>query len=222
MIDFVKEIQTRSSSVMGSSAAPLTHILRKLRDGSPAAMDELWSSVYPRVHALASGHLGGRNGAGRLQTTVVVHEAFLRLVDQRRPWNNRQHFFAGAARAIRWAVRDLCRRERAAKRGGGRTREDIEDVELSDEWGPASLLDLEAAMEELGDINPRWAEVVELRFFAGLDIADVARCMGVSVRTVHGDWRFARAWLHRRLEGFGGGEPAADSMGAASGSLASR
>ncbi len=168
--------------------------------------DAYLPQVYEQLHALAEAFLRRERPDHTLQPTALVHEAYLRLADQDRArWNDASHFQATAATMIRRILVDHARGHKAAKRGGHWHR-----VTLSDraEGGPdVDLLELEEALLELAALDERQARVVELRFFGGLGIKATGASLGVSPRTVDGDWRLARAWLHRRLGLSGEPEP---------------
>ncbi|MEW6744443.1 MAG: ECF-type sigma factor [Planctomycetota bacterium] len=174
--------------------------LSDLREGEPEAAQRFWPLVYEELHRIASRALSREQPDEILQTTAVVNEAYLRLGRvARAPWHGRVHFFAMAARVIRQILVDWARSQKSAKRGRERNRIELLDDLLVAQPQPVDLLDLEAKLEELGREAPRIARVVELRFFAGLTIPEVAEVLGVSDRTVDIDWDFARCWLRREL-----------------------
>lgn len=178
----------------------------------PRLPDQYVGQVYESLRALAAARLRQENAGHTLQPTALVHEAYLKLAQQSRAeWNDEAHFFAVAAEAIRRILVDHARMKQAQKRQTPGERVTIAtglDAALGErEAGAVDLLVLDEALRELAQVSPRQARVVELRFFAGLDVAAVARHLNVSENTVKGDWRFARAWLQSRLEGTGqGGE----------------
>lgn len=172
------------------------------RGVSEAPPAELLALVYAELRRVAQRYLG----AGRpqtLQATEVVHEAFIRLVDSPQDnWRGRSHFFAAAARAMRHLLIDRARRRGREKRGGDQLRVTFDEGLLPGFRGPTDLdlvLDLDTALEKLAQLSGRQARVVELRFFGGLSVGEVAEMLGVSRRTVEGDWTIAKAWLHREL-----------------------
>lgn len=186
-----------------SSREEATEILMALgqpTSASDRSPEELLPLVYDELRALARSFLARERVGHTLQPTALVHEAFLRLVDQRRVnWKGRAHFFAVAAQMMRRVLVDSARKKKASKRGGGWER-----VSLSNEPGGPELLveevlALDAALTKLAELDPRQARVVELRFFAGLGSAETADLLGVSKRTVEGDWTHARTWLKREL-----------------------
>ncbi len=178
----------------------ITAILAAARTGERAALDQVFARVYDEVRDLARGQLA-RVGSHTLTPTAIVHEAYLRLV--RSPaiaWEDRGHFFAVAAIAMRQILLNHARARTALKRDGGRQLTlDSGVVAVEDQAG--ELLALDRALDRLGQLDARLVRVVELRFFAGLSVEEVAEVLGVGERTVKRDWRAARAFLHEQLEG---------------------
>lgn len=155
--------------------------------------------VYAELHALASAHMRREADGHTLQPTALVHEAYLRLVDQKRVhWTGRTHFLAIAAQAMRRILVDHARKRRAVRRDGGQ-RATLEDHHVVTSDDPIDLIALDAAMDRLRALDERQAQTVELRFFGGLEIREVAEIQGVSEITVKRDWRSARAWLFRAM-----------------------
>lgn len=178
----------------------VTQLLIGVRAGDRAAIDRLFALVYEDLHARAHRQLAQSYGAKTLSTTALVHETYLKLSAADRPeWTDRRHFFGVAARAMRQIIVDQARRRLAYKRGGQALRLDIDEIEVPVEERAEELLALDAAVEKLEQENPRLAEVVNLRFYAGLSVEDAARTIDVSERTVKRDWRLARAYLHGEL-----------------------
>jgi RNA polymerase sigma-70 factor, ECF subfamily len=180
----------------------VTLLLRELGAGQEDAGDRLLPLVYEELRRLARGYMARERDNHTLQPTALVHEAFLRLVDQRDvAWQDRAHFLAIAAQAMRRVLLDHARRHRAKKRDGGQ-RETLDEGALGDARGSASLdiLALDQALVRLADFDPRALRVVELRYFAGLDVEETAEVLGLSTATVKRDWRDARAWLRRELD----------------------
>lgn len=176
-----------------------TQLLRRAVDGDAVAADQLLPLVYDELRALARRFLRGQEGH-TLQPTALVHEAWLHLVEQsQRDWRNRAHFFAVAARIIRRVLVDHARMRASLKRRGDRERVKLEESAAEAAQPDVDLLALDEALHELAQLDARQARVVELRFFAGLEIDEVALALGVSPRTVKEDWRVARAFLSRRL-----------------------
>ncbi len=183
-----------------SDRADVTQILKRASDGDDSAINRLMPLVYDELRALAESYLKQERPDHTLQATALVHEAYLRLIDQRDvEWQNRAHFFAVAAQAIRRILVDHARGHQRAKRGGDRQRVRLdEDMSLL-EGSSLDLLALDEALGRLASLHERQARIVELRFFGGLSLKDMAAFLGVSPRTVDGDWSMARAWLRREL-----------------------
>ena len=179
-----------------------TEILSQLAKGDPNAADRLMRLVYEELRALAGSFFRNQPADHTLQPTALVHEAFLKLIDQSSVrFNDRAHFFAVAATAMRQILADHARRISAAKRGGGHDRVGMEFVTLAsdDSNQQADLVSLNDALEKLERFDPRQHRVVELRFFGGLTVEEAAEVIGVSRPTVELDWRAARAWLNVEL-----------------------
>ncbi len=186
---------------MSHDTHEVTRLLHDLRAGQQDAADRLASLVYDELHVIAAHAMRGESAAHTLQPTALVHEAFLRLVDQRDAvWKNRAHFSGIAAQAMRRILVDHARRRRAAKRDGG-VRITLEDVG-AEAPGVTSLdlIALDDALAKLASLDPRQAKVVELRFFAGLDVEQTAEALGISPATVKRDWTFAKAFLYSELD----------------------
>ena len=183
-------------------SSDVTTILRKVRAGQSPA-DELFPIVYDELRKVASHHLRGERTDHTLQTTALVHEAYLRLVDLRRiEWQDRAHFFGVASGAIRRILVDHARARQSAKRGSGMRAISIDEVLTvcaSDPPGP-ELLELDHALEALQEKYPEKAQVVVLRFYGGLTLPEVAEVMGINRRTADRYWLFARTWLYRELK----------------------
>jgi len=175
-------------------------MLAAARGGERAALDAVFSAIYEEIRRIASGQLA-RAGRGTLSTTAVVHEAYLKLVGSPPiAYEDRCHFYAVAARAMRQILLNRARARATAKRDGGR-RLSLDDVDLPVQDRAAELLELDAALERLAEIDERLARTVELRFYAGLTETETAEVLGVTDRTVRRDWRAARAFLHTQLDG---------------------
>lgn len=187
-----------------AGAAHITRLLREWQDGSQDALDRLVPLVYDELHALASRHLAHEWRHDRLQTTVVVNEAYLRLFGQREiDWQNRGHFFAIAAQLMRRILVDHARRQLRQKRGGGELPLELDDAFAA----PAApveavdALDLDRALQKLQQIDPEQAQLVEMRFFGGLTVEETAAALGISPATVKREWAVAKGWLYRELSG---------------------
>lgn len=192
--------------ISDSSGTPgrVTLLLDRAQRGDRTATDELLPLVYDELRALAARTLENERSGHTLQATALVHEAYLRLVGPSDVgWENRAHFFGAAARAIRRILTDHARSRGRLKRGGGAGgRVDLDEGQLVAPDGSApDFVGIDAALERLAAMDPDKARLVELRFFAGLTMEEAARAMGVSESTAARDWRFARAWLHRELNG---------------------
>lgn len=156
--------------------------------------------VYDEFRALAARHLRRERANHTLQPTALVHEAYLRLIDQTRvDWQGRTHFFAVGAQAIRRILVDHARNRKRQKRGGGAGRVTLDESVALAPQRAEEILALDEALETLGKLDARQAQVVEMRFFAGMSVEEVAEVLGVSKRTIEGDWTMARAWLMREL-----------------------
>jgi RNA polymerase sigma-70 factor (ECF subfamily) len=180
--------------------AETTRLLHALDANDRAAADRLFALVYDELHALARAYFRRQHRSHTLQPTALVNEAFLRLVDQTSvEWNSRAHFLAVAARAMRQILIDHARGRIRGKRGGGLCR-----VAMNEGGTPISdsnleLVSLDEALQKLAALDERQSRIVELRFFGGMTVDEVAHVLGVSKSTVESDWRMARAWLHREL-----------------------
>jgi RNA polymerase sigma factor (TIGR02999 family) len=178
----------------------VTQILSQIESGDPSAAEQLLPLVYDELRKLAAAKLANEKPGQTLQATALVHEAYLRLVEQDRvDWQGRTHFFAVGARIMHRLLIDHGRNRKRAKRGGGWLR-----ITLAPEVAPAGGMELDAmavheAIEKLEKLDPRQARLVELRFFSGLSMAEIAEVLGVSKRTAEADWTHARAWLAREL-----------------------
>jgi RNA polymerase sigma factor (TIGR02999 family) len=181
----------------------VTALLRLWSDGDEQAFDRLVPLVYDELHRMAMRYLAGERSNVSLQATALVNEVCLRLLgwDQAR-WQNRGHFFGVSAQMMRRVLVDIARRRLADRRGGGDSvRVPLDAVELPASERDTDLVAIDRALEKLASKDPRKARVVELRFFGGLSMEEVARALDVSIRTVQSDWAFARAWLYRELSG---------------------
>jgi RNA polymerase sigma factor (TIGR02999 family) len=188
-------------TVPESSERPdVTQLLADWQRGDQRAFDRLVPLVYDELRRVARARLRSERDTHTLQTTALVHEAYVRLVDlNRMTLRNRTHFFAMASRLMREILIDHARRNKAHKRGGAAQVVSLNDIDPED-GGPAfDLLALDEALTQLVGVDPRLSQVVELRFFGGLSIAETAETLDVSAATVERDWVVAKAWLHQRL-----------------------
>ncbi len=202
---------------------PITQLLAAAGQGDQAAQNQLWSAIYDELHRLAQCQMAGEAHGRTMQPTSLVHEAYLRLIgDEAVQWANRRHFFAAAAKAMRRIRVDDARKRKRLKRGGGRRQVPLDEQGVVGKGfpqgvvregihapagrgtpgydpDPAEMLAVDEALSKLEQEDPRKAEVVMLRYFAGLTGDETAQALGLSPRTVDSEWRFAKAWLHREL-----------------------
>ena len=189
----------------------VTRILSAIEQGDPHAAGQLLPLVYDELRKLAAQRMAQEKPGQTLDATALVHEAYLRLMGPSvgQPWNSRGHFFAAAAEAMRRILIEQARRKRRLRHGGGRQRLNLDDVELAAPATDDSLLALDEALERLAGEEPEVAQVVKLRYFAGLTIQQTAAALGIAVRTANRHWAYARAWLYQQLEPSGSSEPEA-------------
>jgi RNA polymerase sigma factor (TIGR02999 family) len=179
----------------------VTHILSAIEQGDAHAAAQLLPLVYDELRNLASAKLALEKPGQTLQATALVHEAYLRLVqtEQAQRWDSRGHFFAAAAEAMRRILVERARHRQSLKAGGGRERIELAEVDPVIERPGDNILALHEALEQLEHKDPRKAELVKLRFFAGLTNAQAAEALGISVSTADNDWAYARAWLRLQM-----------------------
>lgn len=190
---------------MGDIQQEITQLLLKWGKGDSAALDELVPIVYPELRRIARRYMGRENSQHTLQTSALINEAYLRLVDSTAvEWQDRAHFFAVAAQVMRHILIDHARRYRSGKRGGGATRITLDDAVISIEERADEFVALDAALEGLAKVDPRKSKIVELRFFGGLTVEETAEVMKLSAITVKREWRSAKAWLRREIGGDSG------------------
>jgi RNA polymerase sigma factor (TIGR02999 family) len=179
----------------------VTRLLIAMGEGEGEVAEALLPLVYDELRSLARSQMAREGSPQTLQPTALVHEAYLRLVGDREiKWNSRRHFFAAAAQAMRRILVENARRRKQIKRGGGRQREDVFDTPIAVEPDANHLIELDDALALLEARDPRKAEVVMLRYFAGLTIEQTALAMELSPATVKNEWAYARAWLYRQMQ----------------------
>ena len=184
------------------SSKPVTELLVRWRDGDREALDSLMPLVYAELRRLAQYYLRRERSDHTLQSTALVHEAYLRLAGQNPPhWQNRAHFFGIAAHVMRQILVEHARALNAAKRGGGACKITLDAALDIQQKADVDVIALDGALDRLNELDPQQSRIVELRFFAGLTIEDTAEVIGISPATVKRDWTSARAWLHREIAG---------------------
>jgi RNA polymerase sigma factor (TIGR02999 family) len=183
--------------------ADVTQLLDAAAAGDPNAAAELLPLVYDELRKLAAARLADEKPGQTFQATALVHEAYLRIVGNGLPrdWNGRGHFFAAAAEAMRRILVEQARKRNRLKHGGDRQRLDLDALQLSLPEADDELLALDEALAELAQKHPDKAELVKLRYFAGLTVAEAAQALGISTSTADRHWTYARAWLYRRIVG---------------------
>lgn len=187
---------------MTPAGANVTQLLRAAASGEREDLDALVSAIYADLRRLAADQLRGERASHTLQPTAIVNEAYLKLVDQREvDWSDRGHFFAISSRIIRRILTDHARARDAAKRGGGAKPIPLTPDLPSAAPQPLDLIELDDALAELSDLSERQATIVEMRYFGGMTIDEVAAALGIGRRSVDRDWQAAKAWLSYRLEG---------------------
>ena len=188
---------------MDKSSVPphrVTQLLAEWSRGDDAALAELTPLIYEELQRLAHHYMEGQRPDHTLQTTALVNEAYLRLADQANPnWQNRAHFFAVAARAMRQILVSYAKSSRAQKRGGGALRIELDEAAIVSPEQSKEIVDLHEALERLGTLDSRKAQVVELKFFGGLNYDEIAEVLKISRMTVRRDWEFAKLWLYTEL-----------------------
>jgi RNA polymerase sigma factor (TIGR02999 family) len=183
-----------------SSSQQITHLLLAWGNGDEAALEQLMPLVYEELRKVAARHLRRQRPDHTLQTTALVNEAYLKLIDSSQvKWQNRAHFFAVSAQLMRRILVDFARSRQNLKRGGGAQQVSLDEAMVIAPERGADLLALDEALTRLAALNPRQAQVVELRYFGGLSEEESAEALKVSLRTVQRDWNLARLWLYREL-----------------------
>lgn len=185
---------------MDGPISDATRVLGELTGGDAAAAGKLMPLVYDELRGLAAHYLHRERIDHTLQPTALVHEAYVRLVDQTRAdWRNKNQFFAVAGQVMRRVLVDHARGKKAAKRGGEWGRVSLDGVAVADDQTGFDVVAVHEAIDRLAELDPRQGRIVEMRFFGGMKEEEIADVLGVSLRTVEGDWRMARAWLRREM-----------------------
>ena len=179
----------------------LTQILEAITRGEPKAAEELLPLVYSELRRLAAHKMASEDPGQTLQPTALVHEAWLRLThDDQRKWNDRTHFFAAAAEAMRLILVDNARRKRTQRHGGGQQRVEMPEIASAVAESDDKVLAVSEALEKFTALDPQKAELVKLRYFVGMTLEQAAEALGISERTAKRYWAFARAWLHEEIK----------------------
>ena len=186
---------------MKKSPTNVTQLLQAHASGNSAALDKLIPIVYEKLRRMAHGRMRAEGPGHTLNTTGLVHEAYLKLVKfDRLDWQNRGHFYAIASQVMRNILVDYAVKKKAEKRGGNRHQITLGDNNAAQDVKIEQLLSIHQALDMLSEIDERQAKVVECRFFGGLNMEETAQAIGISVRTAHRDWSIAKAWLNRKLK----------------------
>jgi RNA polymerase sigma factor (TIGR02999 family) len=187
------------------SSQQITDLLADTGYWSTAEPDEMAPLVYEELRRLAHYYMSGERPDHTLQATALVNEAYVRLLDRTSPqWRDRNHFFAGAARMMRHILVDYAKCRRRAKRGGGAIKVELTEQSLVTETQAEQVVDLNDALERLAELDRRASQVVELKYFGGMNYDQIAAVLNISAITVRRDWEFARAWLHKELSATAG------------------
>ena len=193
-------------NIISTSMNEISQVLQRISKGEPSAAEALLPLVYEELRALAAQKMAQEKPGQTLQATALVHEAYLRLVDveQRQRWDGRGHFFAAAAEAMRRILVERARRKKAVKHGGGRRRLDADTVALAAVEASDDLIAIDEALDRLAALDPVKAELVKLRYFAGLTIEECADALGISCATAKRYWAYSRVWLFEQVSEEGG------------------
>jgi RNA polymerase sigma factor (TIGR02999 family) len=185
---------------MSAGDPGVTRLLVQWTEGNKHAMEELLPLVYDELRRLARSYLNRERPGHTLQSTALVHEAYMRLVDQNVSWQSRAHFFGIAAQMMRRILVDHARTKNAAKRGDGAYKVTLDEGLVAAEERDINVLALDEALTRLAEMDPQQSQIVELRFFAGLSIEDTSEVLKISPATVKRDWAMAKAWLYREMQ----------------------
>jgi RNA polymerase sigma factor (TIGR02999 family) len=195
------EFRGKSEQMMADLVGEVTQLLINWSKGDPTALDKLVPVVSAELRRIARRYMSRQKRGHTLQTSALINEAYLRLIDQHSvQWKDRAHFFAMSAQVMRNILIDHARKYSCAKRGAGARKVALDEAVLIPEKKAAQLVALDEALDELATVDPRKSRIVELRFFGGLSIEETAEVIGISPATVHREWRAARAWLQRAVQ----------------------
>lgn len=187
---------------MSTKSEELTSLLQAFALGDQSVIEKIFPIIYEELKSMASKRLKNEDAGHTLSTTDLVHEAYLKLINQKnKSWENRAHFFACAAQIMRQVLVQLARKRKAAKRGGNAPVIQIDEALVISNDNTDMILNVDYALKELEVLDKRQGRIVELRYFAGLTIEETAANLGISIATVKRDWKFAKAWLTRELQG---------------------
>lgn len=185
----------------------VTQILSSIQQGDPKAADELLPLVYAELRRLAKAKFANEKPGLTLQATELVHEAFIRLVGQETDWDSRRHFFSAAAEAMRRILIERARSRKTQKRGGNFERMDVDPGQLVADERDDELLEVNEALSRLAEVDVTKAELVKLRYFAGMTIPEAAQALGIGVSTAEKYWTYAKCWLRAEISGLPGDDP---------------
>ena len=188
--------------VAGAAVSEVTRILSAIEEGDPQAAEQLLPLVYDELRRLAAAQMAREKPGQTLQATALVHEVYIRLVDvdKAQHWNSRRHFFAAATEAMRRILVERARTRKCSKRGGRRERLSLDDLTVASPQRPDELLALDEALPRLAAVEPQAAELVHFRYFGGQTMSEAADLLGLSLRSTHRLWAYAKAWLLQQLE----------------------
>jgi RNA polymerase sigma factor (TIGR02999 family) len=184
----------------------VTQLLSAIDAGDPKAADQLLPLVYEELRKLAAQRMASEAQGQTLQPTALVHEAWIRLIGENHDWQNRRHFFSAAAEAMRRILIERARQKRRVRHGGGLVRVDLNDIDVAAESQSETVLFVHEALERLAQKDPEIAELIKLRYFAGIPNQEAAEMLGMSERTARRNWAYARAWLTREINGHNPGQ----------------
>lgn len=185
-----------------SDSENITLLLNRWNDGNDNALDELLPIVYSELRRIARNQMRWQASGHTLQTTELIHEAYLKLSKQdEHKWNNREHFFGVAAKAMRHILVDYARKKNREKRGGNQIQVTLDDQSAADSNQSVQIIALDEALQKLAETDKRKVEIVEMKYFGGMTFDEISNALDVSTKTIQRDWRFARMWLLREIQG---------------------